>query len=67
MVDAAAGSAQAQPAAPTAQGYDSYAAHGCGYASPPNNAGHARPMAETVEQTSDKCSKFWFGFLLLKL
>ncbi|GMN37967.1 hypothetical protein TIFTF001_042725 [Ficus carica] len=68
MANAAAGSAQAQPAAPTALGYDSYAAHGCVYASPLNNAGHARPMAETVEQTSDtKCSTFWFGFLLLKL
>ncbi|GMN36674.1 hypothetical protein TIFTF001_042491 [Ficus carica] len=60
MANAAAGSAQAQPAAPTALGYDSYAAHGCVYASL-NNAGHARPMAETVEQTSDtKCSTFWF-------
>lgn len=39
---AAAGSAQAQPAAPTDQGYN-YAGHGSVYASPPNNAGHAGP------------------------
>lgn len=46
MADAAAaaaggGSAQAQPTAATDQGgYNSYAAHGSVYASPPNNAGH---------------------------
>lgn len=43
IADAAGGggSAQTQPAAPTDQGYNSYAAHGSVYASPPNNAGHA--------------------------
>ena len=45
MADAAAaaaggGSAQVQPTAATDQGYNSYAAHGSVYASPPNNAGH---------------------------
>ncbi|EXB93216.1 Poly(rC)-binding protein 1 [Morus notabilis] len=43
IADAAGGggSVQTQPAAPTDQGYNSYAAHGSVYASPPNNAGHA--------------------------
>ena len=40
MADAA-GSAQTQAAAPTDQGYNSYAAHGSVYPSPPSNAGHA--------------------------
>lgn len=40
MADAA-GAAQTQAAGSTDQGYNSYAAHGSVYASPPSNAGHA--------------------------
>lgn len=41
MAEAAAGSAQTQTGGSADQGYNSYAAHGSVYASPPSNPGHA--------------------------